>query len=281
MESGFGFKQLPAVLDALRPRLFQQRRPTENIDVPIQTRAGAGAETRTRTRLPSGDFKYSREGRRINLYLIRCRFPFTRVTRSALPSERYGHPGGHLSPIACDSPRARSIVATRRPPEAARDPFATIAATTTDESRRRLPEERLGVRQSATAWGKSTARCWKRTIFGLRITPSRISIARRIVSSLVPGVRSAEHGLEERDHDPRELPRGAAARGSSACGRPRSRSPCPTSKVGSLERGRAREREAHRQIAADVDDQRARLQPAAPRPRAGTSAAGRCPAGCR
>jgi hypothetical protein len=34
---------------------------------------------------------------RINLYLIRCPFPFTRSTRSALQSEGYGHPDGHLS----------------------------------------------------------------------------------------------------------------------------------------------------------------------------------------
>ena len=44
-----------------------------------------------------GDFKYSREGRRINVYLIRRPVPFPRSTRSALQSEEYGHPGGHLS----------------------------------------------------------------------------------------------------------------------------------------------------------------------------------------
>jgi hypothetical protein len=53
--------------------------------------------TQTCTPLREEDFKYSREGRRINLYLIRCPFPFTRVTRSALQSEGYGHPGGHLA----------------------------------------------------------------------------------------------------------------------------------------------------------------------------------------
>ena len=50
----------------------------------------------TCTPLREEDFKYSREGRRINVYLIRCPFPFTRVTRSALQSEGYGHPDGHL-----------------------------------------------------------------------------------------------------------------------------------------------------------------------------------------
>jgi hypothetical protein len=49
-------------------------------------------------RLPSHgrDFKPKRKGRRINVYLIRRPFPFTRSTRSALQSEDYGHPGGHL-----------------------------------------------------------------------------------------------------------------------------------------------------------------------------------------
>jgi len=42
------------------------------------------------------DFRYSRERRRINVYLIRRPVPFTRSTRSALQSEEYGHPGGHL-----------------------------------------------------------------------------------------------------------------------------------------------------------------------------------------
>ncbi len=45
----------------------------------------------------SGDFKTNQKERRINVYLIRRPFPFTRVTRSALQSEGYGHPGGHLS----------------------------------------------------------------------------------------------------------------------------------------------------------------------------------------
>ncbi len=44
-----------------------------------------------------GDFKYSREGRRINAYLIRRPVPFTRSPRSALQPEEYGHPDGHLS----------------------------------------------------------------------------------------------------------------------------------------------------------------------------------------
>ena len=43
------------------------------------------------------DFKSEWKGRRINLYLIRCPFPFTRSTRSALQSEEYGHPRGHLN----------------------------------------------------------------------------------------------------------------------------------------------------------------------------------------
>jgi len=58
---------------------------------------GPGAETRTRTRLPSRDFKTKRKVRRINVYLIRRPAPFTRVTRSALQSEGYGHSRGHLS----------------------------------------------------------------------------------------------------------------------------------------------------------------------------------------
>jgi len=51
----------------------------------------------------SGDFKPKRKGRRINVYLIRCPFPFPRSPRSALQSEDYGHPGGHLSwrAVAC------------------------------------------------------------------------------------------------------------------------------------------------------------------------------------
>jgi len=46
--------------------------------------------------LMEGDFKPNRKGRRINVYLIRRPVPFTRSTRSALQSEEYGHPGGHL-----------------------------------------------------------------------------------------------------------------------------------------------------------------------------------------
>jgi len=61
--------------------------------------AGAGAEIRTRTRLRGEDFKYESKGRRINVYLIRRPFPFTRSTRSALQSEEYGHPGGHLERV--------------------------------------------------------------------------------------------------------------------------------------------------------------------------------------
>ena len=50
-------------------------------------------------RLPShgGDFKPKQKGRRIKLYLIRRPFPFPRSTRSALQSEEYGHPRGHLA----------------------------------------------------------------------------------------------------------------------------------------------------------------------------------------
>ncbi len=44
----------------------------------------------------SGDFKPNQKGRRINVYLIRRPVPFTRITRSALQSEEYGHPRGHL-----------------------------------------------------------------------------------------------------------------------------------------------------------------------------------------
>jgi hypothetical protein len=57
---------------------------------------GAGAEIRTRTLLRGEDFKFFNKGRRIKLYLIRRPFPFTRSTRSALQSEEYGHPRGHL-----------------------------------------------------------------------------------------------------------------------------------------------------------------------------------------
>lgn len=58
---------------------------------------GAGAGNRTRMEQAPGDFKYFQKGRRINVYLIRRPVPFTRVPRSALQSEGYGHPGGHLS----------------------------------------------------------------------------------------------------------------------------------------------------------------------------------------
>jgi len=51
----------------------------------------------TRMSVGSGDFKFYNKGRRINVYLIRRPFPFPRSTRSALRSEEYGHPGGHLS----------------------------------------------------------------------------------------------------------------------------------------------------------------------------------------
>jgi hypothetical protein len=67
------------------PRLDAEVRSTE-------TREHAeGAAKLTRTSVSSGNFKYSRKGRRIKLYLIRCPFPFTRSTRSALQSEGYGH----------------------------------------------------------------------------------------------------------------------------------------------------------------------------------------------
>jgi hypothetical protein len=48
---------------------------------------------------PSGEkriLKGKRKGRRINLYLIRGPVSFPRVTRSALQSEEFGHPDGHL-----------------------------------------------------------------------------------------------------------------------------------------------------------------------------------------
>ena len=47
-----------------------------------------------------GDFRPKRMGRRINVYSIRRPVPFTRVTRSALQSEEYGHLYGHL---ACEA----------------------------------------------------------------------------------------------------------------------------------------------------------------------------------
>ena len=56
---------------------------------------GAGDRTRTCTPLREEDSKSEWKGRRINLLLIRCPFPFTRSTRSALQSEEYGHPDGH------------------------------------------------------------------------------------------------------------------------------------------------------------------------------------------
>ena len=59
--------------------------------------------------LMEGDFKPNQKGRRINDYLIRRPFPFTRVTRSALQSEGYGHPGGHLSRRARPVLRRHSI----------------------------------------------------------------------------------------------------------------------------------------------------------------------------
>jgi hypothetical protein len=58
---------------------------------------GAGDRTRTCTPLREEDFKTDQKGRRINVYLIRRPVPFPRSTRSALQSEEYGHPGGHLS----------------------------------------------------------------------------------------------------------------------------------------------------------------------------------------
>jgi hypothetical protein len=58
---------------------------------------GAGAENRTRTLLRGEGFEYERKGRRINALLIRCPFSFPGVTRSALQSEDYGHPRGHLT----------------------------------------------------------------------------------------------------------------------------------------------------------------------------------------
>jgi hypothetical protein len=57
----------------------------------------------------SGDFKTKRKGRRINVYLIRRPVSFTGSTRSALQSEGYGHPGGHLSRRARPVPR-RTVV---------------------------------------------------------------------------------------------------------------------------------------------------------------------------
>ena len=71
---------------------------------------GAGDRTRTCTPLREEDFKPKRKGRRMNSYLIRRPFPFTRVTRSALQSEDYGHADGHLMEAVVDG----SILADRR-----------------------------------------------------------------------------------------------------------------------------------------------------------------------
>ncbi len=59
-------------------------------------RSGAGGGIRTHMPSKAGDFKKGGKGRRINVLLIRCPFPFTRITRSGLQSERYGDPDGHL-----------------------------------------------------------------------------------------------------------------------------------------------------------------------------------------
>ena len=78
---------------------------------------GAGGRTRTCTPLREEDFKFFNKGRRINVYLIRRPFPCLRSTRSALQSEDYGHPGGHLfSPVADDveSPLFRRLHVARR-----------------------------------------------------------------------------------------------------------------------------------------------------------------------
>jgi hypothetical protein len=60
----------------------------------------------------SGDFKFFNKGRRINVNLIRRPFPFTRVTRSALQSEEYGHPRGHLNYLARWSASLRRNIAS-------------------------------------------------------------------------------------------------------------------------------------------------------------------------
>jgi hypothetical protein len=57
---------------------------------------GAGAGSRTRMSRGTGDFKPEQKGRRIDVYLIRRPVPLARSTRSALQSEDYGHPRGHL-----------------------------------------------------------------------------------------------------------------------------------------------------------------------------------------
>ena len=71
--------------------------------------SGAGDRTRTCTPLREGDFKPNQKGRRINVYLIRRPFPFPRSPRSALQSEDYGHPGGHLDHYFWNS----SLICTR------------------------------------------------------------------------------------------------------------------------------------------------------------------------
>jgi len=64
-------------------------RPTDEqgTDRELTDALGAGGRIRTCTPLREGDFKPNQKGRRINVYLIRRPFPFTRVTRSALQSE--------------------------------------------------------------------------------------------------------------------------------------------------------------------------------------------------
>jgi hypothetical protein len=87
----------PVILDVEQTRRPRLRRPTENIGVPIQTRVGAGDRTRTCTPLREEDSSQNERGDESTYILIRRPVPFTRITRSALQSEGYGHPGGHLS----------------------------------------------------------------------------------------------------------------------------------------------------------------------------------------
>ena len=67
--------------------------------------------------IPQRILRLNEGGNEISKLPIRCPFPFTRVTRSALQSEGYGHPGGHLSwqarPVPVRSPNQGTRRETR------------------------------------------------------------------------------------------------------------------------------------------------------------------------
>jgi hypothetical protein len=87
----------PFVVENVTQHAELLRRVGDDAGAETPSSAKAAEGRRTRMSVGSGDFKPNRKGRRINVYLIRRPFPFTRVARSALQSEGYGHPDGHLS----------------------------------------------------------------------------------------------------------------------------------------------------------------------------------------